>query len=84
MDPLSDPLTTRPIQTGWELTMEPYPSGQFGFIDNLDCQLGNDSVWTRTWTRSYCPELLLTLAMARQDSCAAYAFDFNMDRLDTD
>jgi len=63
MDPLGDPLTTRPIQTGWEFTMEPCPSGQFGFIDDPDRQFGNGSVWTRTWTRSNGPEPLLTLAV---------------------
>jgi len=41
--------------------MEPYPSGQFGFIDDPDCQFANGSVWTRTRTRSHCPEPLLTL-----------------------
>jgi hypothetical protein len=61
MDPLGDQLTTRPIQTGWEFTMELYPSGQFGFIDDLDRQLGNGSVWTRTRTRSDGPEPFLTL-----------------------
>jgi len=64
MDPLCDPLKTRPIQTGWEFTMEPYPSGQFGFIDDPDGQFGNGSVWTRTWTRSDGPEPLLTLVAA--------------------
>jgi hypothetical protein len=63
MDPLGDPLTTRPILTGWELTMEPYPSGQFGFIDDPDRQIGNGSVWTWTRTRSDGPEPLLTLVM---------------------
>jgi len=61
MDPLCDPLTTRPIQTGWEFTMELYPSGQFGFIDDPDRQFGNGSVWTRTRTWSDGPEPLLTL-----------------------
>jgi len=61
MDLLGDPLTTRPFQTGWELTMELYPSGQCGFIDDPDCRFGNGSVWTRTWTRSDAPEPLLTL-----------------------
>ena len=56
-----DPLKTRPILTGWEFTMEPYPSGQFGFIDDPDRQFGNDSVWTRTRTRRDGPEPLLTL-----------------------
>jgi len=66
MDRLGDPLTTRPIQTDWESTMEPYPSGQFGFIDHLDRQSGNGSVWTRTQTgtRSDCLEPLLTLHKA--------------------
>jgi len=63
MDPLGDPLTTRPIQTGWEFTMEPYPSRQFGLIDDLDRQFGNGSVWTRTRTRSDGPEPLLTRAV---------------------
>ena len=63
MDPLCDPLTTRPIQTGWEFTMEPYPSGQFGFINDPDRQFGNGSVWTRTRTRSDGPEPLLTLTI---------------------
>ena len=61
MDPLGDPLTTRPIQTGWEFTMEPYPSRQFKFIDDPDRQFGNGSVWTRTRTQSDGPEPLLTL-----------------------
>jgi hypothetical protein len=42
--------------------MEPYPSGQFGFIDDPDRQFVNGSVRTRTRTRSDGPELLLTLA----------------------
>jgi hypothetical protein len=41
--------------------MEPYLSGQFGFIDDPDRQFGNGSVWTRTRTRSDGPEPLLTL-----------------------
>jgi hypothetical protein len=41
--------------------MEPYLSGQLRLIDNPDHQCGNDSVWTRTWTRTDGPELLLTL-----------------------
>ena len=61
MDPLGDPLTTRPIQTGWEFPMEPYPSGQFGFIDDPDRQFGIGSVWTRIRTQSDGPEPLLTL-----------------------
>jgi len=61
IEPLGDPLTTSPIQTGWEFTMEPYLSGQFGFIDDPDRQFGNGLVWTRTRTRSDGPEPLLTV-----------------------
>jgi len=61
MDPLGNPLPTHPIQTGWEFSMEPYPSGQFGFIDDPDHQFGNSSIWNRTRTRSDGPEPLLTL-----------------------
>jgi len=63
MDPLCNPLTTHPIQTAWEFTMEHYPSGQFGFIDDLDRQFGNGSVWTRTRTWGDCPDPLLTLVL---------------------
>jgi len=45
--------------------MEPYPSGQFGFIDDPDRQFGNSSVSTRTRTRSDSPEPLLTLDTIR-------------------
>ena len=61
MDPLGDLLTTRRIQTGWEFTMEPYPSRRFGIIDDPDRQFGNGSVWTRTRTRSDGLEPLLIL-----------------------
>jgi len=61
MDPLCDPLTTGPIQTGWEICIEPYPNQRFGCVDNPDRQFGNVSVLTRTRTRSDGPELLLTL-----------------------
>jgi len=46
--------------------MEPYPSGQFGFIDDPERQFGNGSVWTRTRTRSDGPEPLLTLDMVEE------------------
>ena len=61
MDQLGDPLTTHPIQTGWEFTMEAYSSRQFGFIDDPDRQSGKGSVWTGTHSRSDGPEPLLTL-----------------------
>ena len=44
--------------------MQPYPSVQFGFIDDPDRQFGNGSVWTRTQTRSDGPEPLLTLVLS--------------------
>jgi len=62
MNPLYNPLKTRPIQTGREMSMEPYPNRQFGFIDDPDRQSGSGSVPTRTWTRSDGPDQLLTLA----------------------
>jgi len=63
MDPLGNLLTPRPIQTGWEFTIEPYPGGRFGYIDDLDSRFGNGSVCTRTRTQSDGPEMLLTLPM---------------------
>jgi len=59
MDPLGDPLTTRPIETGWEFTIELYPSWLFRFIDNPDSHFGKGSLSTRTQTRSDSPEPLL-------------------------
>jgi len=61
MAPLGDMLTTRRIKTGWQFTVEPYQSRQFGFILDKDHQFGNSAIWTRTRTRSEGPELLLTL-----------------------
>jgi len=46
--------------------MEPYPGGQFGFIDDPDCQFGNGSVWTRTRTQSDGLEPLITLVVVHQ------------------
>jgi hypothetical protein len=70
MDPVGNPLTARPIQTGWEFTIELYLSGQFGFIDHPDHQFGNGSVWTRTQTRSDDPEPFLTLVVSLFNSRA--------------
>ena len=63
MDPLYNPLRTRPIQTGREMTMEPYPNRQFRFINDPDRQYGSGSVLTRSRTRSDGPDPLLTLAL---------------------
>jgi len=60
-DLLGDPLTTRSIQTGWVVTMEPNLSGQSGFIDNPDRHFSTGSVWTGTRTVSDGPHLLLPL-----------------------
>jgi len=68
MDPLGDPLTTRPIQLGWEYTIDLYPSWRFGFIDNLDCQFGSGSGLTRIQTQSDGPEPLLTLDVSNSIS----------------
>jgi len=68
MDPLCDPLTASPVQTGGEFNMEPYLSGQFGFMDDPDRQFGNISVWTLTLTRSDSPEPLLTLFSTLEQS----------------
>jgi len=61
MDPQGDLLTTCPIQAGGEFNIEPYPSGQLGFMDDLDRLFGNGLAWARTWTRSDGPEPLPTL-----------------------
>ena len=61
MDPLDNPLSTRPIQRGREFSKELYPNGRFGCIDNPDCQFGAGSVPTRTRTRTDGPGPLLTL-----------------------
>ena len=61
MNPLYNPLKTSPIQTGREMSMEPYLNRQFGFIDDPDRQSVSGSVPTRTQSRSDGPELLLTL-----------------------
>ena len=45
--------------------MEPYPSGQFGFIDDPDRQFGNGSLWTQTQTQGDGPEPLLTQGRGR-------------------
>ena len=38
MDPLDNRLTTHPIQTGCEMSIEPYPNSRFGCIDDPDHQ----------------------------------------------
>jgi hypothetical protein len=61
MDLLYNPLRTRPIQTGMEMTMERDPNRQFRFIDDPDHQSGSGSVPTGTPTRSDGPDPLQTV-----------------------
>ena len=62
MDPLGDPLTTGPIQAGWEYPIELYLRWQFRFIKDPDHRFVNGLVWTWTQTPSDSLELLLTLS----------------------
>jgi len=36
MDQLDNPLTSHPILTGWEMSIEQYKNWQLGNIDDLD------------------------------------------------
>lgn len=63
MDPVFNPLRTRPIQICSDMLMELYPIQQFRFIDNPDRQSGSGSVPTPTRTRSDGPDPLPTLAL---------------------
>jgi len=55
MDLLGNPLTTRPIEMGWDITIDPYPTWWSGNIYNPDRQFGHISISTRTRTRSHGP-----------------------------
>jgi len=68
-DPLDNPLTTRSIWIGWELSIKQYLKSHFGLIDNLDRVFGDGSVLTLTWTRSGSTEPLLLLHMTKQLDC---------------
>jgi len=59
--------------------MELYLNGQFGFIDDPDRQFCNGLVWTRTRTRSDCPEPSLTLAMMTQYGPKTYCTEVNAE-----
>jgi len=63
MDQLGSQLTICPILTCWNVTINPFHGSLFGFLDNIDCQFGNSSVWTwpRTRTLSDCPETMSNL-----------------------
>jgi hypothetical protein len=50
MDPLANPVRTRPIETSWERSIEQYPNQQFEFIDDPDPLIAQDPVPTQTQT----------------------------------
>jgi hypothetical protein len=60
---LDHQLTTRPIQTGRELSIEPRLYLLFGYMEDPDCIFGNSSVPTRTQTWIGSPEPLLALVL---------------------
>jgi len=68
MDQKGNPLTTCPIQMGWEFTLKLYPRWRFRYIGDPDNQFGNGSVWTQTRTRSDGPETLWTLTRTPQST----------------
>jgi len=72
MDPLYNPLRTRPILMGREMSIELYPNQQFGFNDNLDRQSGSGSVPARNRTRLEGPELSLRLVITFRISIVCY------------
>jgi len=61
MDPFDNQLTTQPIQTGWEMFIEPYLNRRFRCIDNTDHLVANDWILTRTKTGSDGLQPVLTL-----------------------
>ena len=63
-DPLDNLLTTHPIQTGWELSIELYPNWQCRIIADPECVFHDSSVSTLTQTQSGGLEPLLTLPPA--------------------
>jgi len=85
MDPLGDTLITHQIQTVCEISIKPYPNWQFWCIANLDPELGNGLVWTRTQTRSDGPESLLSFPVCpphpRCHHCHCHCLDASFNRL---
>ena len=61
MDQLENPVTTHPIQTAWEISIERYRNWQFRCIDDPDCQFDNGLVSTRSRIGSDSSAPLLTL-----------------------
>lgn len=50
---LGDPLTTHPIQRGWEMFIQLYPNSPFGCLDSLDREVDNRSVPIHTRTYNH-------------------------------
>jgi len=65
MDPLDKPLTTHPIQMGWELPVKPYPNWQYGYIGNPDCVFGDSSVVIPTHAQCGGLESLLSVQLSQ-------------------
>jgi len=61
IDQLDNQLATCPSQTGWKISIEPYPHRLFGCIDDLHLQYANRLVSTQTGSDG--PEQLLTLGI---------------------
>jgi len=81
MEPLGDLLTTHPIQTVWEITIERYLSWRFGIIDHPDSQFGNPSLSTWTWTRPHVADPLLTAWLLCQINVKRRCFEYTKDYL---
>jgi len=82
MDPLDNPLTTHQIQTGCEMSIEPYLNRLFMCSEDAQHQFGYGSVPTRTRTPRASPEPLLTLFTARRVSIRpALIINFLIDYL---
>jgi len=74
-DPLDNPLITRPIWIGFELSFEPYLNWQCVFIDKAHRVYGDGLVRGRTQTRSSGVEPLLTLFPAQILVSVSYITD---------
>ena len=65
-EPLDNPLTTCPILTGWDVSIEAYVNWQFRCIDNTDVVFGDRLVPTWTRTRHAGPDRLLALTLCAE------------------
>lgn len=67
-------LWTHPIQTGLEMSIEPYPNWQYSSIDDPNDILGDGSVLTWNRTPSGGPEPLLTLNISHCGNLPLFNF----------